>query len=204
MTASAIGLVGVRRDSILWVVPVDDQHGASRVGRDGLCDASDQHACEPGAPVGAEHDQAGVVLVGGLDDSLPGGRRFGPAPRASNPACWASRAPSAAVCSAASLTSETCAASNRTPPAGTKPTSNGCPTVITSASRPAVSCSPASSIASFASSEPSYANTAGPRARLLVSAVTAVRVPQRARDDVRGRGRPPGAAASTRRGPRRP
>ena len=45
--------------------------------------------------------------------------------RALNPAAWASEAPSAAVCSAARLTSEICAASNRTPPTGTKPTSNG-------------------------------------------------------------------------------
>src|SRR2546430_4620014 len=89
MTASAIscgafscwGLlvpeVGVSHGATLSVAPVDDQHGASRVGRDGLCDAADQHAGEAGAAVGAEHDQACVVLIGELDDPLPGGRRLG-------------------------------------------------------------------------------------------------------------------------------
>ena len=42
---------------------------------------------QPGAPVGAEHDQARVVLLGDLDDALPGrARPRPPAARAVNPA----------------------------------------------------------------------------------------------------------------------
>ena len=66
-----------------------------------------------------------------------------------------SAAPSAAVCAAAALTSAICAASNWSPAAGRKPTSNGCHTVTTSASPPASSSAPASPIACLASSLPS-------------------------------------------------
>ena len=99
-------------------------------------DASDQHAGEAGAAVRAEHDEACVVLVGDLDDALPGGRGLGRRGTGLEPRASASEAPSAAVCSAARSTSATCAASNCTPPAGRKPTSNGSQTVRTSASRP--------------------------------------------------------------------
>ena len=55
---------------------VDDQHGALEVGDGGGGDGAGEVAEEAVALVGADHDQAALVLFGDLDQALPGGGRL--------------------------------------------------------------------------------------------------------------------------------
>src|SRR5581483_2097797 len=56
-------------------VLVDDQHGAWRMRRNFAGHASGENAGQAVLPVGAQHDQAGSLLVGYVGDALPRGRR---------------------------------------------------------------------------------------------------------------------------------
>lgn len=53
---------------------VHDQHRPPRVGGHLRGDAAGYPAAEPAPPVGAEDDEACLVIVGGMDDRLLGGR----------------------------------------------------------------------------------------------------------------------------------
>src|SRR6201995_5656538 len=55
---------------------VRDQDRPSRVRRDSAGDAAEQQVSYPVAAVGAEHDQTRVLVVGKVDDCLPGWRGF--------------------------------------------------------------------------------------------------------------------------------
>ena len=132
-----------------------DQHSGLRVRHHGGGDAPNEMPREPAVVVGAEHDEARFALLGDFDDPLPGWRCLIATLCARNPAFSASDAPYAAVSSAAFRTSVASAALKCPSLAGRNPTSPGCHTHTTSASRPGASWRPACSIASFASSQPS-------------------------------------------------
>lgn len=53
---------------------VHNQHRPLRTGRDIPGDASGYQAEEPSTAVGADDDEARRAVLGGVDDSLPGGR----------------------------------------------------------------------------------------------------------------------------------
>jgi hypothetical protein len=95
---------------------------------------------------------------------------------ARNPAAAASDAPWAAVSSAALRTSGARSASKCCLLRGTNPTSTGCQTQRTKASRPNASNLPASSMAVAASSDPSKAKRTGPVGTALSLSVQAISV----------------------------
>src|SRR5262249_20154170 len=51
--------------------PVHDEHATPRVPRDVGRHTAEEHAGETALPVGTEHDQARVAVVGGAGDPLP-------------------------------------------------------------------------------------------------------------------------------------
>ena len=126
---------------------VHDEDGALRVATTAAATLPLQVSREPAPAVRAEHDQARVVLLGGLDDALPGRRGLDGHALRAEPGLLGQRGSVRSGLFRGLLHLGRLSASKCCLSTGMNPTSTGCQTQTTRASRPGASCPPACSIA---------------------------------------------------------